>query len=117
MRRDRIVIVFEKMVKVYTFSQTPQLLHVFETTENKWGICCLCSHSSNSNLAHLGKKAGNVTIINLLNTDKSPIEIGAHEAPLSCMALSNDGQKLATASVKVSFRTIANKSIVTVSYS
>lgn len=100
LRRDRIAIVFEKMVKVYTFSQTPQLLHVFETYENKSGICCLCSHSSNSNLAHLGKKAGHVTIINLLDTEKSPIEIDAHEAPLSCMVLSNDGHRLATASVK-----------------
>merc|ERR1712127_406825 len=83
LRRDRIAIVFEKLVKVYTFSQTPQLLHVFETSENLKGICCLCSHNSNSNLVYLGKKPGHVTIIDLANTEKSPIMFVAHEAPLS----------------------------------
>lgn len=100
LRRDRIAIIFAKLVKVYTFSQTPQLLHVFETLENPNGIGCLCSHNSNSNLAYLGKKAGHVTIIDIANTEKSPIEIVAHEAPISCMELSIDGTRLATASVK-----------------
>ncbi len=50
----RIAVVFDKLIKVYTFSQTPQLLHVFETYQNSNVICCLCSHSSNSNLAYLG---------------------------------------------------------------
>lgn len=100
LRRDRIAIIFEKMVKVYTFSQTPQLLHVFETYTNPSGLSCLCSHSANSNLVHIGKKAGHVTIIDLANTEKSPIEIVAHEAPISCLTLSNDGLKLASSSIK-----------------
>ena len=96
-----IAVVFEKLIKVYTFSQTPQLLHVFETYANPAGLCCLCSHSTNSNLAYLSRKVGNVTLIDLANTDRSPVEIIAHEAAISCMQLSNDGSKLATASVKV----------------
>ncbi len=99
-KKYRIAIFFEKMVKVYSFSQTPQLLHVFETCENPNGIGNLCSHSSNANLVYLGKKAGQVTIIDLANTEKSPIEIAAHEAPLSCIALSIDGTRIATASIK-----------------
>ena len=97
----RIAIVFEKLIKVYTFSQTPQLLHVFETYSNPNGLCCLCSHSSNSNLAYLGKKAGNVVVIDLANTEKPPVEIMAHETAISCLALSNDGTKIATSSTKV----------------
>ena len=100
-RFGRIAIVFEKLVKVYTFSQTPQLLHVFETYSNPTALCCLCSHSANSNLAYLGRKSGQVVLIDLANTEKSPIEIVAHEAPVSCMAFSNDGTKLATSSIKV----------------
>ena len=100
-RFDRIAIVFEKLLKVYTFSQTPQLLHVFETYTNPAALCCLCSHSANSNLAYMGKKSGQVVLIDLANTEKSPVEIVAHEAPVSCMALSHDGSKLATSSIKV----------------
>lgn len=100
LRRDRIAVVFDKLIKVYTFSQTPQLLHVFETYQNSNVICCLCSHSSNSNLAYLGKKAGHVVIIDLANTEKSAIEIMAHEAAVSYMVLSNEGTKIATSSIK-----------------
>lgn len=100
LRRDRIAIVFTKMIKVYTFSQTPQLLHVFETCDNPDGLGHLCSHSSNSNLVYLGKKCGHITIIDLANTEKSPTEIVAHEAPIACMTLSIDGSRVATASVK-----------------
>ncbi len=76
-------------------------MHVFETCENANAICCLCSHSSNSNLAYLGKKPGHVVIIDLANTEKSSIEIMAHEAAISCMTLSNEGARIATSSAKV----------------
>lgn len=100
LRRDRIAVVFEKLIKVYSFSQTPHMLHVFETYTNPSGLCCLCSHSTNSNLVYLSRKLGHVCIIDLANTEKSPVEIDAHEAAISCMALSNEGNKLATSSVK-----------------
>ena len=48
-----------------------------------------------------GKKAGHVVIIDLANTEKSAIEIMAHEAAVSCMVLSNEGAKIATSSIKV----------------
>lgn len=100
LRRDRIAVVFDKLLKVYSFSQTPQLLHVFETYSNPNSLCSLCSHSTNANLAYLSKKVGGVTIIDLANTEKSPVEIVAHETAISCMAMSNDGSKLATSSTK-----------------
>lgn len=100
LRRDRIVVVLEKLIKVFTFSPNPQRLHVFETCSNPDALCCLCSHSSNSILTFPSKKIGHVDILDLSKTEIPPRTIAAHEAPLSCMTLSVDGSKLATSSQK-----------------
>ncbi|RNA42257.1 WD repeat domain phosphoinositide-interacting 3 [Brachionus plicatilis] len=101
LRRDRIAVVFEKFIKVYSFSQTPQFMHVFDTYPNANGLCCLCSHSTNSYLAYPSdKKPGWVEIVDLFNTEKPSVKIEAHDNPITCMAMSNDGTKMATASTK-----------------
>ncbi|XP_003381829.1 WD repeat domain phosphoinositide-interacting protein 4 [Trichinella spiralis] len=99
LRRDRIVVILEQMIKVYPFSVELELLVEFETAPNSNGLCCLMGHADRALMAFPAKQPGVVRTVDLADPTIS-IEIAAHESPLACMAFNNDGTLLATASEK-----------------
>ena len=61
----------------------------------------LCPNSNNSLLAYPGPSVGHVCMVDLADVLRQPVDISAHEAAISCIALNQQGTRLATASEKV----------------
>ncbi|KAE8152030.1 WD40-repeat-containing domain protein [Aspergillus avenaceus] len=90
--KSRIVVALLNSIHIFAFSSPPQKLTVFETTDNPMGLACL----GQKLLAFPGRSPGQVQLVELETGNVSIIP--AHSSPLRAMALSPDGEVLATAS-------------------
>ncbi|KAJ5107789.1 hypothetical protein N7456_004464 [Penicillium angulare] len=90
--KSRIVAALLNSIHVFSFSAPPQKLAVYETYDNPLGLACL----SQKLLAFPGRSPGQVQMIELETGNISIIP--AHSSSLRAMALSPDGEILATAS-------------------
>ncbi|KAL2801186.1 WD40-repeat-containing domain protein [Aspergillus keveii] len=90
--KSRIVVALLNSVHTFAFSTPPKKLSVFETTDNPLGLACLGQEL----LAFPGRSSGQVQLVELETGNVSIIP--AHSTPLRAMALSPDGEVLATAS-------------------
>ncbi|KAK5107585.1 hypothetical protein LTR62_000979 [Meristemomyces frigidus] len=122
MNRKRMMIMLEEVVFIYDLSDM-RLLHQQLTPLNAAGICALSPNSEHNYLAlphhqniqsapqaasqpaHVPKPgvpeaiSGDVLLYDLTKMEEITV-IQAHQAPLSCIAISNDGTLMATASEK-----------------
>ncbi|KAJ9196078.1 hypothetical protein DTO166G4_16 [Paecilomyces variotii] len=90
--KSRIIVVLLNSIHVFAFSNPPQKLSVFETSDNPLGLACL----GQKLLAFPGRSPGQVQLVELQTGNVSIIP--AHSSPLRAMNLSPDGEILATAS-------------------
>ncbi|KAG2417326.1 hypothetical protein HFD88_008545 [Aspergillus terreus] len=90
--KSRIVVALLNSIHIFAFSTPPQKLSVFETTDNPMGLACL----GQKLIAFPGRSAGQIQLVELETGNVSIIP--AHSSPLRAMALSPDGEVLATAS-------------------
>lgn len=100
LRRDKIVVVLEDKISIFTFTRNPVEVNRIQTTPNPRGLCVLCPNTNNSLLAFPGTEPGHVSMLDLAHMDRPPVDILAHEATICCLALNLQGTRLATASEK-----------------
>jgi WD repeat-containing protein 45 len=92
--RRRVAVVLQNSVRVYAFEKQPTPLAKFETADNMNGLVAL----SDKWLVFPGRTAGQLMVVDLA-TDNVSI-IPAHNSSLQALALSADGEFIATASEK-----------------
>ncbi|KAI5467846.1 WD40-repeat-containing domain protein [Mariannaea sp. PMI_226] len=90
--REHIAVVLQNKIRVYAFAKPPDLLHSYETADNLLGLCCM----SDKKLAFPGRTAGQIQVVELSTGNVSIIP--AHSSALKAIALSPDGDLLASAS-------------------
>lgn len=90
--RNRIVVVLQNSVRVYSFSKQPDLLSAYETADNLLGLCSM----SEKTIAFPGRTSGQVQLVDMPTGNVSIIP--AHSSALRALQLSPDGELLATAS-------------------
>ncbi|TDZ20053.1 SVP1-like protein 2 [Colletotrichum sidae] len=92
--RNRIVVALQNSVRVYAFAKPPELIAKYETSDNPLGLCCM----SDKIIAFPGRTVGQVQLVVIDSGDVHIIP--AHTSALKAIALSPDGELLATASEK-----------------
>lgn len=120
LRRDKIVIVLTNQIYVYSFPNDPQKLFTFDTRPNPQGVCALSPSSDHQILVFPGHKQGSIQLPDLSVVESgfssSPVTINAHQGEIQCIAINQEGTRVATASSKGTlirvFDTINRKQIV-----
>ena len=90
--RTRIAVAMQNKMQLYSLEKKPKLLVSYETANNLLGLCCMTDQL----LAFPGRTDGQLQLIHL-STDTVSI-IPAHESALQAIAISADGEYVATAS-------------------
>lgn len=96
LRTDRIVVVMLHKIYVYSLSDF-ELIHQIETMENRQGLCEI-SKAGQMVLVSLGEQRGFVRVVQYASNKST--HVMAHSSSIACVALTDDGMLLATASTK-----------------
>ncbi|CAI9112894.1 OLC1v1013397C1 [Oldenlandia corymbosa var. corymbosa] len=100
LRREQIVVVLEHKIFMSDFPGCLEPLDEIETVSNPKGLCALSQGTYSFVLACPGQRKGQVRVENYNGPSKKTKLIMVHDSEIACLALSNDGKLMATASTK-----------------
>ncbi|KAG5890404.1 hypothetical protein JTB14_026286 [Gonioctena quinquepunctata] len=104
LRRDKLVVALLNQIHVFSFPTPTQRLFTLETKENYRGLCEVSPLASSEKqiLVFPGHKVGSVQLVDLSCTEigmsSAAVWIAAHKSEVGCIALNQQGTRLATAS-------------------
>ncbi|XP_030330177.1 WD repeat domain phosphoinositide-interacting protein 4 isoform X2 [Strigops habroptila] len=84
MRPDKLVVVLQTRIYVFSFPHNPTKLFEFDTRDNPKGICDLCPSLEKALLVFPGHKCGSLQLVDLgvarPGTSRAPALVGAHQS-------------------------------------
>ncbi|ESX03633.1 SVP1-like protein 2 [Ogataea parapolymorpha DL-1] len=99
--RILIVVVLKNKVLIHAFESKPKLLAQHETYDNEAGVAELSVNEQTSFLAFPGRAIGQIQLVDVspAHRDRNLISIiKAHRSKIQCLAISNSGHLIASAS-------------------
>ena len=100
LNRDRLIVVCEDELNIHAVRDMKVIHTIRDTPLNPLGASALSNNSATCFLAYPGSNtSGTIQIFDAFSLE-SVTCINAHESPLQCMSFNNEGNKLATASIK-----------------
>jgi WD40 repeat protein len=101
LRRDKICIVMDHNIDIYSFCDNPHRIRSIDTWTNPQGICALSPSNDHSLLAYPSLSSnGHIGIFNLANSDTPEVNIIAHNHNVAEITFNFSGAMIATASEK-----------------
>lgn len=106
LKRDKLVVALLTQIHVFSFPTPTQRLFSIETRTNPKGLCEMSPLVSAERqiVVFPGHNLGSVQIVDLASTENgvssAPIWIPAHKNELACIALNQQGTRIATASIQ-----------------
>jgi WD40 repeat protein len=98
LRKNRISVVVESCILIYSLTDIPEHLFTIETSQNSAGICAISDSESNPLVIFPSKSSGHIGI--LLSNQRRLRVFKAHNHPIQCIALNLNGNLIASASSK-----------------
>ncbi|XP_055336646.1 WD repeat domain phosphoinositide-interacting protein 4-like [Paramacrobiotus metropolitanus] len=104
LRRDKIICILRSEIHIFRFPNNPEKIVTLSTRDNPRGLCEVNTASDRQIMVYPGVNKGTLQIKDLSGDDASSFKaqapIKAHENDLACLAISQNGNKCATASTK-----------------
>ncbi|XP_068026614.1 WD repeat domain phosphoinositide-interacting protein 4 [Melanerpes formicivorus] len=104
MRNDKLVVVLQSRLYVFSFPHNPTKLFEFDTRDNPKGVVELSPSVDKALLVFPGHKCGSLQLVDLGSaqpgTSSAPVTINAHQSQLGALALSPSGTRVASASAR-----------------
>jgi WD40 repeat protein len=100
LRKDRIVVVLDGKIHVFTLEKSPKLLQAYESHGNPSGLCSVSIAEDSNVMVFPASQDGHVCITGIGGNASVTSIVPAHESPLAALAIDDAGNLLATASEK-----------------
>lgn len=106
LRRDKLIVALVNKIHIFSIFHPTKELFCVETRQNLRGLCEVSPLTSSQKqvLVFPGHKLGSVQFVDLSSTVQSyssaPVYIQAHKSELACIAINQQGTRIATASVQ-----------------